>query len=68
MDLKEYFYTLTPAERKSYARRCKTTVEYLIQLVGGHRRASPALAKTLSLESGEKVPLSKLRPDIWEAA
>ena len=68
MELKEYFYTLTPDEREGYATRSGTTVDYLIQLIGGHRRASPALAKTLSQESGEQVPLSKLRPDIWEAA
>ena len=68
MELKEYFYTLTPDEREGYATRSGTTVAYLIQLIGGHRRASPELAKALSKESDEQVPLFKIRPDIWEAA
>lgn len=65
MDLKQYLDTLQPDQREAYARRAGTTYAYLIQLAGGHRAASPKLAKALHAESRKKIPLSKLRPDIW---
>lgn len=65
MDLKSYVETLEPPEREEYAKRAGTTVAYLYQLTGGHRAPSPQLAKRLHVESGSKVRLSKLRPDIW---
>jgi DNA-binding transcriptional regulator YdaS (Cro superfamily) len=65
MDLKTYLYGLPPDERDDYAERAGTTVAYLIQLAGNHRKASPGLAKALAAASGNKVKLSALRPDIW---
>ena len=65
MDLKTFVDSLDPAARDDYARRAGTTVAYLYQLTGGHRAPSPALAKRLHVESGQKVKLAKLRPDIW---
>lgn len=65
MDLKQYVDSLEPPDREEYAKRAGTTVAYLYQLTGGHRAPSPGLAKRLHAESGSKVKLSKLRPDIW---
>lgn len=65
MDLKTYVNSLDPSAREEYARRAQTTVAYLYQLTGGHRAPSPGLAKRLHIESGRKVHLAKLRPDIW---
>lgn len=68
MDLKEYVHGLKPVQRERYAKRAGTTVAYLIQLMGGHRRPSVELAKSLSRESGNAVSLTELRPDVWDAA
>lgn len=65
MDLKQYVDSLDPDARDAYARRAGTTLAYLYQLTGGHRAPSPQLAKRLHAESGNRVKLAKLRPDIW---
>lgn len=64
-DLKGYWETLDTRGRQRFAKRAKTNTAYLSQLVHGHRRASPEMAKSLHEASGHKVPLEKLRPDIW---
>jgi hypothetical protein len=68
MELTEYMRGITPQEREKFAARCKTTVEYLYQIAGGHRNAGARLARRIHDESGRKVDLHKLRPDIFEAA
>jgi len=67
MDLKTYWEGLDSAERRKLAKRAKTNMAYLSQLVHQHRRPSPEMAKTLCEATGNAVPLSKLRPDIWAA-
>ena len=68
MELRDYFYGLESDDREDYAKRSGTTVAYLIQLIGGHRRPGTELAKALSRESGNEVTLPELRPDVWDAA
>lgn len=68
MDLKTYWLGLDPEGREAYAKRAGTTPGYLNLVTTGHRRASHRLAKALHKASNGKVPLSGIRPDIWEAA
>lgn len=65
MELKTYYMQLSPVAREAYAKRVGTTVGHMSQLVNGHRRASPDMARRLCEASGRKVPLSRIRPDIW---
>lgn len=65
MDLKDYFLSLETKERQEFAERAETTVNYIPLLTGGHRLASPAMARRLSDASNGAVSLSDLRPDIW---
>jgi hypothetical protein len=64
MDIKTLLRTLKPAEREAFAVSADTTVAYLYLLAGGHRRASPAMAKRL-VEADARLTLPELRPDIW---
>ncbi len=65
MELKDYFLSLETKERKEFVDRAETTVNYIPLLTGGHRQASPAMARRLSEASNGVVSLSELRPDIW---
>ena len=44
MELNRFLRKASKRERAAVAEACKTTVPYLYQIAGGHRRASPALA------------------------
>ena len=62
MELSEFLRRTTKRERAEIAAHCRTSVAYLYQLAGGHRRASPALArrveahtKALAARSAEGV-------------
>lgn len=44
MELNRFLRSASKRERASVAEACKTTVPYLYQIAGGHRRASPSLA------------------------
>ena len=68
MDLKTYWDELDADGRRRWAKRAKTNIAYLSQIVYGHRRASPEMAKLLHKASDSAVPLEKLRPDIWAGA
>ena len=65
MDLRTFLDAMTPAERREFANRCGTTPNYLAQLHYGVKPPGPAMARTLHEQSGQKIPLEKLRPDIW---
>lgn len=68
MRLLTYLNGLSADERKSFARKAKTSVPYLTHLAKGRRQASPRLAKRLSDAAAGQVALSDLRPDIWPKA
>jgi len=65
MDLKTYLDERDLPAREAFAKRAGTTYAYLIQLAGGHRAASPKLAKALHKASRCEIALSAIRPDIW---
>lgn len=68
MQLADYLKTLTSDQRILVAKKAGTTREYLVQLAGGHRKASALLAKRLEDATGGKVAKSELRPDIFGPA
>lgn len=65
MDLKTFASQLSPAERADFVERAGTNLAYLSQLVNGHRRAGPSLARRLRAASGDVIELESLRPDLW---
>jgi hypothetical protein len=64
-ELKEFLDGLTPEELGQYAKECDTSTAYLMQLKGGHRRASTKLARMLVIKSCGRLRLQSVRPDIW---
>jgi DNA-binding transcriptional regulator YdaS (Cro superfamily) len=65
MDLRTFWDKHDAAGRESFAKRAGTNSAYLSQLVYGHRRPSPALARALNVASDGEIPLASLRPDLW---
>lgn len=65
MFLDHYMRITTRRERERLARDCGTTVAYLYQLAGGHRRASAALALKLERASAGVICRCDLRPDLF---
>lgn len=55
MHLKDYMRPLSKDERQKLAEQAETTVEYLIQLAGGHRIPSLRLAERIEIASSGKV-------------
>ncbi len=63
--LRDWLAKASTEERESLAKEARTSVAYLWQLAGGHRRASLKLAKKLQDASGGKLTIEGLRPDIF---
>lgn len=53
------------AQRQELAEEAGTSVAYLWQLAGGHRKASLELAKRLQDASRRELTIEGLRPDIF---
>lgn len=69
MDLKTFMAEMPKEQREQLARELETTVDYLqFQIGGGHRQASPQLAKRIEEATRGIVKRHDLRPDIFEAA
>lgn len=51
-------------ERERVAKSAKTSVAYLWQLAGSHRKASVELASRLQEASGGSITVAGLRPDL----
>lgn len=65
MQFKEFFIgTLTPAERADFADRCGTTVGHLNNIAYDDKTCGEDLAVRIDRESGGKVPVESLRPDV----
>lgn len=62
--LREYWHSLSPSERESFARRCGTTVGYLRKAGYLGTKVGCDLAVAIDRESGGKVAFETLRPDI----
>ncbi len=65
MELKDYLTSCDKGQREDFATRCRTTVAYLYQIAGGHRKASHVLAARMADESAGEVTRHELRPDIY---
>lgn len=65
MNLSDFLDSMTPVERRDFARRCGTTDGYLKQLKCHERGPSAKLCKVFVAESGGKLTLHELRADIW---
>jgi DNA-binding transcriptional regulator YdaS (Cro superfamily) len=65
MDFAQYIRISNPRERQRLARTCGTTVAYLYQIAGHHRRAGVPLAMKLETATGGAVCRCTLRPDIF---
>ena len=66
MDLREWLAGASAEERERVAREANSSVAYLWQLAGGHRR--PSLEKSLRIEkaTGGDLKVEDLRPDLAE--
>lgn len=65
MFLDHYMRITTRRERERLAREYGTTVAYLYQLAGGHRRAGAALTLKLERATFGAVCRCDLRPDLF---
>lgn len=63
MDMKTYWQSLPPAEKKTLAARCVTSVAYLAQVANGHRQPGRDLCFLLERETKGVVSIYDLRPD-----
>lgn len=63
--LNEYLDALKDdGAREAFAKRCRTSLQY-IRLVGyGHKRAGESLAINVERESARRVTCEQLRPDV----
>lgn len=64
MKLHDYLRSLPAAERKDFATRCDTSVEYLLQIGSGKRTPKAQLAVLIERESGGRVACEDLIPDL----
>jgi DNA-binding transcriptional regulator YdaS (Cro superfamily) len=62
MELKEFFLPLSQSKRESFAKRCDTTVQQLLNIIYGDRPCSPELAINIERETKGKVPVERLAP------
>lgn len=69
MDIKQFLEAFGAQELERVAKKAGTTLGYLRdQVANGHRNVSTDLAKRLAKESGQRMTLPRLRPDIWGQA
>jgi len=65
MDMKTFLKTSDKSELILAAELSGTTVDYFRQIAGGHRKASPLLAKKIEESTGGLVKKECLRPDVF---
>jgi hypothetical protein len=68
MGFQTYWRSLGPKDKREFARRAKTSVEYLALVSGGWRKAGPEFARRLVAASGNQLRLEDVRPDWAEVA
>lgn len=64
IQLREWLRDASDAERERVAKAASTSVAYLWQLAGGHRKPSIELASRLQTASCGALTIAGLRPDI----
>lgn len=62
--LKQYLKEIGKKEAKKLAEQCGTTLGYLLQVAGGHRKAGESLAIELEKATNKRVLCEQLRPDV----
>lgn len=65
MDLKTYFFNLTPEERDTFSARCETSTGHLQNVAYGYRVASTELAVAIERESDGKVTRIEMFPETY---
>ncbi|MCE3025758.1 hypothetical protein [Salinicola sp. DM10] len=63
--LQDWLKRTTAEERETLAANAGTSVGYIWQLAGGHRKASLGMAKRLQEASFGELTIQGLRPDIF---
>jgi hypothetical protein len=63
--LRQYLNSLSVPDQTAYAKRCGTTIGYLRKAITVKQRMKGALCRRLHEESGGKVLLEDLQPEIW---
>lgn len=63
-ELLDYLNSMTPAEQRDFAARCKTTLGYLRKACSIKQPIGEGLCIVIERESGGAVPCEKLRPDL----
>lgn len=64
MTLREYLLAIGQKEAEKVAADCGTSLAYLRQLAGNHRRCGEALAVEIEKATRGAVRVESLRPDI----
>lgn len=64
MDLRTYFLTTKPVDRKAFADTVEANVDYLYLCSMGKRKPGPALCMRI-VAHDPRFTLAELRPDIW---
>lgn len=64
MKLKPFLKSMNPVERAKFARRVKTSVEYLRLCTAAGRQPGPELCRKL-VAADPRLTLAELRPDLW---
>jgi DNA-binding transcriptional regulator YdaS (Cro superfamily) len=63
MTLLDYLKQFPVPERKNFAARCGTSLNYLQQVAYGNKQCGESLAINIDRESGAAVSCEELRPD-----
>jgi DNA-binding transcriptional regulator YdaS (Cro superfamily) len=67
MKLIDYLKSLSADERESLARRCNTSVDYLLQIGHGKRTPKAVLAIAIERETAAAVRCDELMPEVdWD--
>ncbi len=64
--IQSWLKSATDAERIEVAKKAGTSVGYLYQIAGGHRKASLALCKKLQGATSGALTLADIRPDLYQ--
>jgi DNA-binding transcriptional regulator YdaS (Cro superfamily) len=62
--LRIYLNSLKPADQKQFAKRCGTTIGYLRKAISIRQSLAEKVVIAIERESGGKVPVEGLRPDV----
>lgn len=66
LQIHEWLRSASKEERERVAKEAKTSVDYLYQLSGGHRKASLELADRLQQATKGQLTIAGIRPDLHE--